>query len=77
MPRVVVTREISHWETSPLKEVAELNMPYIVVTFEVSHDEMFPYLASAVVPSLSHSSTAPDNDESSNGVEMRNTTMWV
>ena len=35
----VVTLEVSHCETSPLKRVAEPNMSRMVVTIEVSHCE--------------------------------------
>jgi len=36
MPLISVTFEVSKFDTSPLKELAPLNMPFILVTLEVS-----------------------------------------
>ena len=63
---MVVTFEVSHCETSSLKEVAEENICSMPVALEVSHVEIYPYLASAMVALLSHSSTAPESVSSSN-----------
>ena len=65
---MVVTLEVSHCETSSLKEVAEKNKLAKLVVLEVSHVETCPYLDSAVDASLSHSPTAPERVESSNDV---------
>ena len=74
---IVVALEVSHAEISSLKEPAasvyESQYESLaqksaskLVALDVSHVEMCPYLASVVVASLSHSSTAPESVESSN-----------
>ena len=42
MKDMSVTRDTSHLEMSPLKDLASLNMPFIVVTLDTSHFEMSP-----------------------------------
>ena len=65
---MVVVREVSQEEISALNDVAELNISFMLVTLEVSHVDIWPYLASVAVSSLSHSSTALESVESSNEV---------
>ena len=66
MPPRLVALDVSHEAISSLKEYAILNRFVNVVALEVSHNEMCPYLASAAVLLLSHSSTAADKEESLN-----------
>ena len=59
---MVVTRDVSHRERLPLKELS--NNDVILVTSEVFHDRIGPYFKVAAVELSSHAETASRIDVS-------------